>query len=109
MRVLPDVHIVFDCADPDRLARFWMVALPGYDFPHRPPDGFATWEEWADANQIPAEQRNSGRTVDLCHVRATVVSTVDRSAGVARSGRQRRGAGRSAAGSAGVLPLDVGL
>ena len=61
--VIPDVHIVFDCADPDRLARFWMVALPGYDFPHGPPDGFATWEEWADANQIPEDQRNSGRTL----------------------------------------------
>jgi hypothetical protein len=52
-RVVPDLHIVFDCADPDRLARFWMVALPGYDFPHGPPDGFATWQEWADANGVP--------------------------------------------------------
>jgi hypothetical protein len=51
--MIPDIHIVFDCADPDRLARFWMVALPGYDFPHGPPDGFTTWEQWADANQIP--------------------------------------------------------
>jgi hypothetical protein len=58
--MIPDIHIVFDCADPDRLARFWMVALPGYDFPHGPPDGFATWEQWADANQIPQEQRNAG-------------------------------------------------
>jgi hypothetical protein len=58
-----DIHIVFDCADPDRLARFWMVALPGYDFPHGPPDGFATWEEWADANEIPGEERNAGRTL----------------------------------------------
>jgi hypothetical protein len=31
--MIPDIHIVLDCADPDRLARFWMVALPGYDFP----------------------------------------------------------------------------
>jgi len=22
-----DLHIVFDCADPDRVARFWMAAL----------------------------------------------------------------------------------
>jgi hypothetical protein len=61
--VTPDIHIVFDCADPDRLARFWMVALPGYDFPSGPPDGFATWEEWADANRIPEDQRNAGRTI----------------------------------------------
>jgi hypothetical protein len=27
-----DLHIVFDCADPDRVARFWMAALGGYDF-----------------------------------------------------------------------------
>lgn len=59
----PKIHIVFDCADPDRLAKFWMAALPGYDFPQGPPDGFATWEEWADANDIPAEQRNAGRTI----------------------------------------------
>jgi len=61
--MVPDIHIVFDCADPERLARFWMVALPGYDFPHGPPDGFATWEEWADTNEIPEEQRNAGRTL----------------------------------------------
>jgi Glyoxalase-like domain len=61
--VTPDIHIVFDCADPELLSRFWMVALPGYDFPHGPPDGFATWDEWADANNIPAEQRNAGRTL----------------------------------------------
>jgi hypothetical protein len=61
--MIPDIHIVFDCADPDRLARFWMVALPGYDFPHGPPDGFPTWQEWADANDIPEEQRNAGRTL----------------------------------------------
>jgi hypothetical protein len=62
-RMIPDIHIVFDCADPDRLARFWMVALPGYDFPHGPPDGFPTWQEWADANQIPEDERNTGRTL----------------------------------------------
>lgn len=41
--LIPDIHIVFDCADPDRLARFCMVALPGDDFPHGLPDGFTTW------------------------------------------------------------------
>jgi ribosomal protein L32 len=44
------ISIVFDCADPDRLARFWMVALPGFAFPgspveapDAPPEGYATW------------------------------------------------------------------
>jgi hypothetical protein len=58
-----DLHIVFDCADPDRVSRFWMAALGGYDFPSGVPDGFATWDEWADANNIPVDQRNLGRTL----------------------------------------------
>lgn len=58
-----DLHIVFDCADPDLVARFWMAALGGYDFPMGPPPGFATWEDWADANDIPEDQRNAGRTI----------------------------------------------
>jgi hypothetical protein len=58
-----DLHIVFDCADPDRLARFWMQALRGYDFPFGLPQGFADWDEFADANGIPVDQRNAGRTL----------------------------------------------
>jgi hypothetical protein len=58
-----DLHIVFDCADPDRVARFWMEALGGYDFPVGVPEGFASWEEWADAQGIPEEQRPTGRTL----------------------------------------------
>lgn len=27
------LHVVFDCADPDKVARFWMTVLDGYDFP----------------------------------------------------------------------------
>ncbi|MDX6239084.1 MAG: hypothetical protein QOG10_3899 [Kribbellaceae bacterium] len=58
-----ELHIVFDCADPDRVTRFWMAALGGYDFPFGVPEGFATWDEFADANGIPVEQRNVGRTL----------------------------------------------
>ncbi|WP_405057957.1 VOC family protein [Kribbella sp. NBC_01505] len=58
-----ELHIVFDCADPDRVARFWMAALGGYDFPVPVPDGFAGWEEWADAQGIPVEQRPTARTL----------------------------------------------
>jgi hypothetical protein len=58
-----DLHVVFDCADPDKLARFWMEALGGYDFPFGVPAGFASWDEWADASNIPVDQRNVGRTL----------------------------------------------
>jgi hypothetical protein len=56
------VQVTFDCADPDRLARFW-VAVLGYHIP-RPPEGFATWEEWAVANQIPEDQWNAARAIE---------------------------------------------
>jgi hypothetical protein len=58
-----DLHVVFDCADPDRVSRFWMEALGGYDFPFGLPEGFSSWDEWADANGIPEDQRNVGRTL----------------------------------------------
>ncbi len=34
------LQIVFDCADPDRLARFWAAVL-GYNLAD-PPEGFAS-------------------------------------------------------------------
>jgi hypothetical protein len=41
-------QLVIDCADPDRLARFWVAAL-GYEF-EPPPAAFATWDDyWRDA------------------------------------------------------------
>lgn len=58
-----DLHIVFDCADPDRLSRFWMQALRGYDFPFGLPEGIVSWDDFADANGIPEDQRNAGRTL----------------------------------------------
>ena len=40
-------QLVIDCADPDRLARFWVAAL-GYEL-EPVPDGFATWDDyWRD-------------------------------------------------------------
>jgi hypothetical protein len=40
-------QLVIDCADPDKLARFWAEAL-GYVF-EPPPEGFATWDDyWRD-------------------------------------------------------------
>ncbi|WBQ02507.1 VOC family protein [Kribbella sp. CA-293567] len=58
-----DLHIVFDCTDPDLVAGFWRQALGDYDFPMPIPDGFTTWDEWADAQGIPVEQRPTGRTL----------------------------------------------
>jgi hypothetical protein len=40
-------QLVIDCADPDKLARFWAEAL-GYVL-EPPPEGFATWDDyWRD-------------------------------------------------------------
>ena len=44
------------CDDPTRLARFWAAALDYVLQP--PPDGFVTWEGFADAVGIPDEKRN---------------------------------------------------
>jgi Glyoxalase-like domain len=66
-----DIHIVFDCADVDKVSRFWLTALDGYNYPGSPadlpagspPEGFDSWEAWADANDIPEAARYSGRTI----------------------------------------------
>jgi catechol 2,3-dioxygenase-like lactoylglutathione lyase family enzyme len=47
-------QVVFDCAHPDALARFWAEVL-GYKL-QDPPPGFATWEDWARANGIPEDR-----------------------------------------------------
>ncbi|KOG35649.1 MULTISPECIES: VOC family protein [Streptomyces] len=43
MTTIKEVQVTFDCAEPDRVARFWSEVL-GYV--SRPPEGFATWEEF---------------------------------------------------------------
>jgi hypothetical protein len=51
-------QLVIDCADPDRLAQFWMAAL-GY-VPQPPPAGFATWDDyWRDVG-LPEEDLGIG-------------------------------------------------
>jgi Glyoxalase-like domain len=51
-------QLVIDCADPDRLARFWAAAL-GYEL-EPPPAGFATWNDyWRDVG-VPAEELTEG-------------------------------------------------
>jgi hypothetical protein len=57
-------QFVIDCADPNRLARFWADAL-GYRF-EPPPEGFANWDDyWRDAG-VPEEELGLGddRIVD---------------------------------------------
>jgi Glyoxalase-like domain len=47
-------QVTFDAADPQRLAGFWRQAL-GYK-EQDPPEGYATWERWAEAMEIPEER-----------------------------------------------------
>jgi Glyoxalase-like domain len=47
------VQVTFDAADPGALAAFWAEAL-GY-VEQAPPDGFATWDDWAREQGIPEE------------------------------------------------------
>ena len=50
------IQIVFDATDPALLADFWALAL-GYTV-QPPPDGFASWDEWAASMGIPEENWN---------------------------------------------------
>lgn len=55
MTSVRQVQVTFDCADPERVARFWCEVL-GYVAPP-PPDGFAGWDEYNGT--LPPEQRNA--------------------------------------------------
>ncbi|QIS03955.1 VOC family protein [Nocardia brasiliensis] len=55
MTSVRQVQVTFDCADPERVARFWCEVL-GYVAPP-PPDGFASWDEYNGT--LPPEQRNA--------------------------------------------------
>jgi Glyoxalase-like domain len=48
------VQVVFDAAEPKVLADFWALAL-GYR-PQPPPDGFASWEDFARAINLPEDR-----------------------------------------------------
>jgi hypothetical protein len=56
------VQVVFDCADPDSLARFWAEAI-GYKL-QDPPTGYGSWEDWAREQGIPQERWNDASAVD---------------------------------------------
>jgi len=55
MASVRQVQVTFDCAEPERVARFWCEVL-GYVVP-QPPEGFATW---ADHDRtLPPERRGA--------------------------------------------------
>ncbi|MGW6917002.1 VOC family protein [Kitasatospora sp. NPDC054939] len=55
MTALRKIQVTFDCAEPERVARFWCEVL-GYVAP-TPPEGFATWD---DVNaSLPPEARDA--------------------------------------------------
>lgn len=55
MASVKQFQVTFDCADPERVARFWCEVL-GYAVPPAP-EGFATWEEFN--RSLPPEDRGS--------------------------------------------------
>ena len=48
-------QVTFDCADPERVARYWCEVL-GYVVPP-PPEGFASWSDFD--RSLPAERQGS--------------------------------------------------
>ncbi|MER7056787.1 VOC family protein [Streptomyces sp. NPDC000351] len=55
MSSIRQVQVTFDCANPERVARFWCEVL-GYVVPP-PPEGFATWDDFDRA--LPPERQGS--------------------------------------------------
>jgi catechol 2,3-dioxygenase-like lactoylglutathione lyase family enzyme len=55
MALVKQVQVTFDCAEPERVARFWCEVL-GYVVPP-PPEGFATWGDFD--RTLPADDQGS--------------------------------------------------
>ncbi|MEU6840480.1 VOC family protein [Streptomyces sp. NPDC046716] len=55
MSAIKKFQVTFDCAEPERVARFWCEVL-GYVMP-RPPKGFDTWDDFRNAQ--PEEERDA--------------------------------------------------
>ena len=53
MASVRQVQVAFDCAEPERVGRFWCEVL-GYVAPP-PPEGFASWDDY-NRSLPPAEQ-----------------------------------------------------
>lgn len=56
------IQVTFDAHDPDLLSRFWADALH-YRVPD-PPEGHASWEDWARAEGIPEERWNDASAAE---------------------------------------------
>jgi catechol 2,3-dioxygenase-like lactoylglutathione lyase family enzyme len=54
-------QVTFDCADPDRLARFWAAVL-GYKL-QDPPAGFDSWPAFLTSIGVPEDQWNSASAI----------------------------------------------
>ncbi|GLZ30941.1 hypothetical protein Lesp02_31300 [Lentzea sp. NBRC 105346] len=54
-------QVTFDCAEPERVARFWCEVL-GYVVPP-PPEGFSTWDDY-DRSLPPERQGAAAVAVD---------------------------------------------
>ncbi|RJS45197.1 VOC family protein [Nocardioides cavernaquae] len=61
MATVRQFQVTFDCADPERVARFWCDVL-GYVVPP-PPPGFSSWSEF-DASLPPEHQGSAFACVD---------------------------------------------
>src|ERR1700761_9688099 len=55
MASVKQFQVTFDCAEPERVARFWCEVL-GYVAPP-PPEGFAAWDDFT--RTLPPEERGS--------------------------------------------------
>ena len=55
------IQLVFDCADPDRMADFWRQAL-GYQL-QPPPEGFDSWDAFLVSIGVPEEQRHDASAI----------------------------------------------
>ena len=55
------IHVVFDCADPSVVARFWADAL-GYQL-QGPPEPTAAWQAWLTENGVPEERWNDASAI----------------------------------------------
>jgi hypothetical protein len=53
MPPIKQFQVTFDCAEPERVARFWCEVL-GYVVPP-PPEGFDTWDDF-DRSRSPEDQ-----------------------------------------------------
>jgi hypothetical protein len=65
MAPVKQVQVTFDCAEPERLARFWCEVL-GYVVPP-PPKGFASWDDF-DRSLSPGRQGSAFACIDPTRV-----------------------------------------